>query len=72
MESKTGRERRKNKENAQIVFEILEEKGVKVTVSTVKTYLSSIPKWKAKLDKPHFSDVHIQRAINESIRLFKI
>ncbi len=50
----------------------LEEKGVKVTVSTVKTYLSSIPKWKAKLDKPHFSDVHIQRAINESIRLFKI
>lgn len=50
----------------------LEEKGVKATVNTVKTYLSSIPKWKAKLDKPHFSDVHIQRAINESIRLFKI
>lgn len=50
----------------------LEEKGVKATVITVKTYLSSIPKWKAKLDKPHFSDVHIQRAINESIRLFKI
>lgn len=50
----------------------LEEKGVKAAVSTVKTYLSSIPKWKAKLDKPHFSDVHIQRAINESIRLFKI
>ncbi len=50
----------------------LEEKGVKATVNTVKTYLSSIPKWKVKLDKPHFSDVHIQRAINESIRLFKI
>ncbi|MBD8387424.1 restriction endonuclease subunit S [Dysgonomonas sp. BGC7] len=50
----------------------LEEKGVKATVSIVKTYLSSIPKWKGKLDKPHFSDVHIQRAINESIRLFKI
>ena len=50
----------------------LEEKEIKATVSTVKTYLSSIPKWKAKLDKPHFSDVHIQRAINESIRLFKI
>lgn len=50
----------------------LEEKGVKAIVSTVKTYLSSIPKWKTKLDKPHFSDVHIQGAINESIRLFKI
>lgn len=50
----------------------LEEKGVKATVNSVKTYLSSIPKWKAKLDKPHFSDMHIQRAINESIRLFKI
>lgn len=50
----------------------MEEKGIKATVHTVKTYLSSIPKWEAKLDKPHFSDVHIQRAINESIRLFKI
>lgn len=50
----------------------LEEKGVKATINSVKTYLSSIPKWKAKLNKPHFSDMHIQRAINESIRLFKI
>lgn len=50
----------------------LEGKEIKATVSTVKTYLSSIPKWKAKLNKPHFSDIHIQSAINESIRLFKI
>ncbi|MDR2918811.1 MAG: restriction endonuclease subunit S [Tannerella sp.] len=50
----------------------LEEKGIDATVSTIKTYLASIPKWKAKLDKSHFSDIHIQNAINESIRLFKI
>ncbi|GHV16363.1 type I restriction-modification system, S subunit [Bacteroidia bacterium] len=50
----------------------LKEEDIPLTVSTIKAYLSSIPKWKAKLDKPHFSDVHIQRAINESIRLFKI
>lgn len=50
----------------------LGEKGIGATVNTVKIYLSSIPKWKAKLNKPHFSDIHIQRAINESIRLFKI
>lgn len=36
MESKTGRERRKNKENAQIVFEILEEKGVKAAPKRAK------------------------------------
>jgi type I restriction enzyme S subunit len=50
----------------------LREKGIESTVNSVKTYLSSIPKWQAKLNKPHFSDRHIQHAIDESIRLFKI
>lgn len=50
----------------------LREKGIESTVASVKTYLSSIPKWQAKLNKPHFSDRHIQYAIDESIRLFKI
>lgn len=36
MESKTGRERRKIKKNAQIVFEILEEKGVKAAPKRAK------------------------------------
>jgi len=50
----------------------LREKGIESTVASVKTYLSSIPKWQAKLNKSHFSDRHIQYAIDESIRLFKI
>lgn len=50
----------------------LREKGIESTVASVKTYLSSIPKWQTKLNKPHFSDRHIQYAIDESIRLFKI
>lgn len=45
MESKTGRERRKNKENAQIVFEILEEKGVKAAPKRAKEE-RWIGKWK--------------------------
>lgn len=36
MESKTSRKRRKIKKNAQIVFEMLEEKGVKVAPKKAK------------------------------------
>ncbi|OJV91797.1 MAG: hypothetical protein BGO34_06680 [Bacteroidia bacterium 44-10] len=50
----------------------LEEKKIPINVGNIKNYLASIPKWKAKLNKTHFSDRHIQNAINECIRLFKI
>jgi len=50
----------------------LREMGIESTVASVKAYLSSISKWQAKLNKSHFSDRHIQHAIDESIRLFKI
>ena len=50
----------------------LEEKNIPVNVGNIKNYLTSIPKWTAKLNKPHFSDRYIQHAIDESIRLFKI
>ena len=41
-----------------------------ITVGSIKEYIGSIPQWKEKLNKPHFSDFNIQKAINESYKLF--
>jgi type I restriction enzyme S subunit len=48
----------------------LRRKNAEVSVKSIKDYLASIPKWKAKLGKPQFSDFNIQKAINESYKLF--
>jgi type I restriction enzyme S subunit len=41
-----------------------------INVETIKEYIASIPQWKDKLDKPYFTDFNIQKAINESYKLF--
>jgi type I restriction enzyme S subunit len=48
----------------------LEKKNIEISVKNIKTYLASIPKWKAKLSKPQFADSKIQKAINKSKELF--
>jgi len=41
-----------------------------ITVGNIKEYIGTIPQWKKKLSKPYFSDFNIQKAVNESYRLF--
>jgi type I restriction enzyme S subunit len=41
-----------------------------INVETIKEYIASIPQWKDKLDKPYFTNFNIQKAINESYKLF--
>jgi type I restriction enzyme S subunit len=41
-----------------------------ITLAGIKEYISSIPQWKDKLKKPYFNDFNIQKAINESNKLF--
>jgi len=41
-----------------------------ITVSSIKEYISSIPQWREKLSKPYFNDFNIQKAVNESYKLF--
>ncbi|MDR1583700.1 MAG: restriction endonuclease subunit S [Prevotellaceae bacterium] len=41
-----------------------------IGVKDIKEYITSIPQWKDKLDKPYFTDFNIQKAINESCKLF--
>ena len=41
-----------------------------VTLGSVKEYIGSIPQWKDKLSKPYFTDENIQKAINESFKIF--
>lgn len=48
----------------------LAQKHITIDVQSIKAYISSIPQWKKKLEKPYFSDKEIQKAINESNRLF--
>lgn len=48
------------------------KKNQLINIHSVKNYIKSTPEWNHKLQESAFSDVHIQRAINESIRLFKI
>ena len=48
------------------------KKNQLINIHSVKNYIESTPEWNHKLQESAFSDIHIQRAINESIRLFKI
>ena len=49
----------------------LQPQNKPITVGGIKDYIRSIPKWKDKLKKPHFNDSNIQKAINESFKLFE-
>lgn len=49
----------------------LEEKNLIVNVENVKKIIAENEEWKPKLEKPHFSDAEIQKAINWSKELFK-
>ena len=51
------------------ICELVSQKAP-VNVQTIKNYIYSIPQWKKKLEKPYFSDDEIQKAIDESKRLF--
>lgn len=46
------------------------QKKIAIDVPNIKAHIASIPKWKNKLKKPYFSDIEIQRAIDESNKLF--
>lgn len=48
----------------------LAQKRNTIDVQNIKVYIDSIPQWKNKLEKPYFSDIEIQRAIDESNKLF--
>lgn len=48
----------------------LAQKRNTIDVQNIKVYIDSIPQWKKKLEKPYFSDIEIQRAIDESNKLF--
>ena len=48
----------------------LAQKRNTIDVQNIKAYIDSIPQWKKKLEKPYFSDIEIQRAIDESNKLF--
>jgi len=48
----------------------LQAKNETVSVSTITDYIRSIPQWKAKLSKPCFNNISIQKAINMSNQLF--
>lgn len=51
------------------ICELVSQKAP-INVQTVKNYIYSIPQWKKKLEKPYFSYAEIQKAIDESKRLF--
>lgn len=44
--------------------------GKSISLEAVKDVIRSIPKWRPKLSKPHFSDELIQHAIDEAATLF--
>lgn len=46
------------------------QKKITLDVPNIKVHIASIPQWKKKLEKPYFSDKEIQKAIDESNRLF--
>lgn len=48
----------------------LEKQKKQISVNSIKEYIHSISQWKEKLDKPYFSDFNIQKAIEESYKLF--
>lgn len=48
----------------------LAQKRNTIDVQNIKAYIDSIPQWKNKLERPYFSDIEIQRAIDESNKLF--
>jgi len=48
----------------------LAQKRNTIDVQNIKVYIDSIPQWKKKLERPYFSDIEIQRAIDESNKLF--
>ena len=51
------------------ICELIRKKII-IDVPNIKSYIASIPQWKNKLEKPYFSDIEIQRAIDESNKLF--
>lgn len=51
------------------ICELIRKKII-IDVPNIKSYIASIPQWKNKLGKPYFSDIEIQRAIDESNKLF--
>ena len=53
----------------KVICELVSQKAP-INVQTIKSYIHSIPQWKKKLEKPYFSDTEIQKAIDESKRLF--
>jgi type I restriction enzyme S subunit len=48
----------------------LEKENKTVSLLAIKNLIVSDKQWKAKLDKPYFNDLNIQKAINESYKLF--
>lgn len=53
----------------KVICELIRKKII-IDVPNIKSYIASIPQWKNKLEKPYFSDIEIQRAIDESNKLF--
>ena len=51
------------------ICELIRKKII-IDVPNIKSYIASIPQWKNKLEKPYFSDIEIQIAIDESNKLF--
>ena len=51
------------------ICELIRKKII-IDVPNIKSYIASIPQWKNKLEKPYFSDIEIQKAIDESNKLF--
>ena len=51
------------------ICELIRKKII-IDVPNIKSYIASIPQWKNKFEKPYFSDIEIQRAIDESNKLF--
>ncbi|MGB0901984.1 restriction endonuclease subunit S [Halocynthiibacter sp.] len=48
----------------------LERKGLEVTVANIKSDIASDPKWKPKLEKNHFTDIEIRRAVKKLGEIF--